>query len=198
MLPDQPEVKRDLADRLTDFVEARRQFHMGPLGEIVRIRIPEGDRHILVRQTGEVEEVKFNEIRASFTVMNEDLPNLTLESLLQRLDQVALDMAEQMARGVYESIKKAVDSDERTIDAGGSRLTAQHILDSFATLELDFNSDGTPRLPGIHIHPNLSEALEAALQALDQDPELRKQFGQLLSEKKEAWRAREANRRLVG
>lgn len=78
------------------------------------------------------------------------------------------------------------------------RLSAEQILETLTQIQIDFRPDGTPILPDIHIHPDLADALRKALEELESDPDLRQQMKQLIVEKREAWRAREASRKLVG
>ncbi len=56
MLPDFPDLKKDLSDRLFEFLEARVAFHLGPLSRIRRVNVFEGrgDRRF-TRSSGETE-----------------------------------------------------------------------------------------------------------------------------------------------
>jgi hypothetical protein len=198
MLPDYPRLKADLSVRLVQFLRARHDFHLGPLSHINRIRFHEGDAYSLRRSSGEEEPGEFKEAAALITIKDEEVPAMTLESLLRKLDDAAQDMARQMAEGVYGSISAAMERVGNVVDAGGQRLTAQTILEALSKIQIDFNRDGSPRMPEMHIHPSLSEAVRLAGEELEKNGALKRQLRQLLVEKREEWRAREASRRLVG
>jgi hypothetical protein len=65
-------------------------------------------------------------------------------------------------------------------------------------MHIDFNADGTAQFPEMHIHPDLSNAARMAFEELEKNPGLNQQFRRMISEKREEWRAREADRKLVG
>jgi hypothetical protein len=198
MLPDYPKLKADLSVRLVRFLRARHDFHLGPLSHVSRIKFFEGDTYSLKRSSGEVEPGEFKEAAALITIKDEEVPGMTLELLLQKLDDAAQDMARQQGESVYRSISEATEKAGNVVDAGGQRLTAQSILDALSKIQIDFNRDGTPSMPEIHIHPRLSEAVLRAGEELEKNSDLKRQLKQILAEKREEWRAREATRRLAG
>jgi hypothetical protein len=198
LLPDYPNLKSDLAAHLHRFLRMRHDLYLGPLSRIARITFREGQTYSLTRSSGEEEPGEFKEAAASITIKDAEVPSMTLESLLLRFDNAAQDMARQQAKGVYGSIAKATEKAGNVFDAGGQKLTAEMILEVLSKIQIDFNRDGSPRMPEMHIHPNLSDAVRLAGAELERNPALKRQLRQLLEEKKEEWRAREANRRLVG
>ncbi len=197
MLPDYPRVKTDLAAFLEDFLRQRVEVHLGPLGEIPRERVPEGDGHALERPTGEVTDVPFEELRSGFSVKTAEIPTLSLQAVLEKFDQAAQELADQMVKNMYKSIHQAVEQVGNTVSAKG-RLSAETILEMLARISIDFSPDGKPQLPQIHLPPNLADTMQRALAELEENQVLKKQFLGLIQEKKEEWRAREASRKLVG
>jgi hypothetical protein len=198
LLPDYPRIKAELAARLLRFLRIRHDFHLGPLSQIPRIRFHEGEAYSLKRSSGEEEPGEFKETAASITIKHDEVPSMTLDSLLQRFDEAAQEMARQQAEGVYGSISEAMERAGNVFDARGQRLTAQMIIEALSKIQIDFNRDGSPRMPEMHIHPSFVDAVRLAGEELEKNPALKRQFRQVLEEKKEEWRAREASRRLVG
>jgi hypothetical protein len=198
MLPDYPGVKRELSTRLDAFLKERVDFHLGPLRRIRRIKLFEGDSQMLTRASGEQESTEFKEVRAGFSIRVDEFPTLTLASLLERFDQVAQDVARQTAENLYSTVSRAVERVGNVVDAKGERFSAELILETLSTMQIDFDSDGTPHLPELHIHPSLAEAAKLAEEEVKGNRELRRQFARIIEEKREEWRAREASRRLVG
>jgi hypothetical protein len=198
MLPDYPEVKSELLDMLVEFLKTRITNYLGPLSEIPRSKVFEEDGHTLTRSSGEREQTNFQEYRAGFRVSDEELPTLRMDSLLERLDKTAEEMARQQTQSVFSQVSEAVERVGNVVDAEGKRISAQVILDVLSKMHVEFNSDLTPQWPTLFIPPGLSDAIQLAQEEYESDPELKKQFSQLVERKREEWRAREASRKLVG
>lgn len=66
------------------------------------------------------------------------------------------------------------------------------------TIQLEFYPDG--RLHELHVIGGLftPERLKAVEQEFESNPELQKRYDELMARKREEWRAREADRKLVG
>jgi hypothetical protein len=198
MLPDYPKLKAELSELMNEFLRERTDFYLGPMNEIARSKVFEGDAHSLTLESGETQPTEFDEQRAGFEISDDELPTLRLDTLLQRLDTTAQEMARQFAGSVYGRISDAVEQAGNVVDAKGQKVSPEMILELFSGLQIDFNADLSPRLPSIHIHPSLSESLEGALREIDSDRMLRDRFRQVIDQKREEWRAREASRKLVG
>ncbi len=198
MLPDSAKLKRDLSARLRRFLEIRMLHHLGPLAESPRVRFFEGERRAVVRRSGQQEPVEPFEISSTMTFQNDELPTLSLENLLEKLDLAAQDMAAQVARHSYEVISKAAESVGNMVDAKQMRVSAEMILEGLSKMYIAFDESGRPQMPSIHCHPDLEKAILLATEELERSPALRQQLIELLILKKEEWRVREASRRLVG
>lgn len=198
MLPDYPRVKGDLSARFLDFLKIRVDFYLGVFSEVKHVRYFEGDARNLTRPSGEVEPGRWKDIQSILTVEKKDIPRLTLTSVVEKLDRLAQDIARQQVELAYETISEAVEKVGNVMDAGGKRITAQTIIEAFGMLDIDFDRNGVARMPQMHISQDLSDAMTAAQRELESDRTMREQFMDLIQEKREEWRAREANRRLVG
>jgi len=198
MLPDWPQVKGDLAKKLEIFVRERVQVHLGPLGQIRQASVFEGESQQLVRAKGDIEHVPFEETYVDTQATPEELIGMPFDKLLERFDQMAQEMAGKIATSMYASLSEAVERVGNTIDARGTKLTAEMLLTSLGKIQIDFGPDGLPKLPAIHIHPKLVETVELATAKLESDPALRQEFQALIDSKREEWNVREASRELVG
>ena len=63
---------------------------------------------------------------------------------------------------------------------------------------IDFDEKGNPILPTIVLHPDMMKRIEGKLAEWESDPELQARRKNILAKKKEEWRDRESNRKLVG
>ena len=199
MLPDFPKLKSDISARLLDFLRLRFRYHLGPLSEIQRYTVFEGaGKSRLVRSSGEIEESDMKSISAEFSIKDDEVPTMTLESLLERLDEVAKVMAQQMAQHTYQKVSEAVKKVGNVVDARERKLSAELILEGLSKIHIDFGPDGKPKMPSFHIHPDLTKAAQLAIEQFEQNPDLQKQYAEIMQDKKEKWRARESSRKLVG
>jgi hypothetical protein len=199
MLPDYPKLKKDISERLNYFIRKRLNHYLGPLSEIGHIRHFEGSGSRIVRPSGEEEPTQMHEIRSKeMEFKAEEVPSMTLDKILKKFDEMAFSMAEQIAQNFYKTVTEATHKAGTTVDGKQSKMSAQIILEVLSKMQIDFDTEGKARMPEIHIHPNLEEATKRALEELNKNPELKKDFEYLIVEKKEEWRAREASRKLVG
>jgi hypothetical protein len=198
MLPDFPQLKSELAARLNHFLEKRMHFHLGALSEARKINYIEGDRSKMIRHNGDIEPILPTELKASISWNEAELPSITLEEVLTRLDEAAKEMAAQMARQTYASLSQTSEKAGTVVDAKNTPMRAELILEWFSQIYLDFNRDGKPQLPSIISHPSQSEGVKEALKELDRNPNLNHKFREIIETKREDWRVREASRRLVG
>jgi hypothetical protein len=136
-------------------------------------------------------------IESEFEVKFDEVPTLTLIDILRSLDEVAQKIADQMAKHAYSSISEAAERVGNVVKAAG-KITPEVILELFDKIEIEFDDNGNPEFPSIHIHPDVAETLKEALAQLQEIPENRQRFEAILAIKKEKRRVREANRKLVG
>lgn len=198
MLPDFTRVKTDLAEMLEALMRQLVRRHLGPLGRIPRVTLFEGGSQVLSRPSGEEEPTAFREIQVRFMVTDDEAPTMTFTSLVEKMNAAAEEIAKKMAADLYGTIHRAVEQVGNVVDAQGERFSARLILETLSRMQIDFGPNRAPRMPELHVHPDLSEAVDRAQRELSENPRLKRQFKQMLDEKREEWRAREASRRLVG
>jgi ribosomal protein S21 len=203
MLPDFPELKAELSKFIFEFLAQRVYLHLGALSEIRRHTVFEGPQEDsqgqqLVRHTGEVENSGLKLMSAEISVSSNEFPKMTLDQVLSKADEIAQKLASQMAKHAYQRISETLEGTGNTVDAKGKKLSAELILELFSTVQIDFDRNGNPKMPKFHIHPKLAETLSLAINELENNRELKRELNQILVNKKEEWREREAYRKLVG
>ena len=198
MLPDFTKLKTDIDSRLRRFLERRMLHHLGPLSEIRRVRFFEGRGRTVIRESGEKESLELFDLSATLSFRDDELPTLTLDDLLQRLDAAAKDMAGQQARHLYKTIEEAATRVGNVVDGKQRTISADLLLQGLLRIQIEFDRRGLPVMPSFYCHPDLESAIQLAREELERNPGLREELKQLLILKKEEWRVREASRRLVG
>jgi hypothetical protein len=197
MLPDYIDTKERLQNILNRWVKRRVRDHLGPFGESPRYTVFEGTGTTIIRTNNREDVTPMLRIESEFEVKYDEVPILTLSDILRRLDGVAQRIADQMAKHAYSSIAEATERVGNVVKADG-KITPEAILELLDKIEIEFDDNGNPELPSIHIHPDVAETLKEALIQLQEIPENRQRFEAILAEKKEKRRVREANRKLVG
>jgi hypothetical protein len=198
MMPDFPRVKSDLSKGLNHYFRHRVDVHLGAMSKMSRLRFFEGASQRFVRHTGESETDPFHTISGRTTFKPEELPTMRLDILLLRLDEAAAEFAGSLAQHFYEKISASVEKVGNVTNAKGQGLSWPVIAEALRKLHIDFNRDGSARMPDMHIHPSQAKSVSQAAMDLESNVQARREYAEIMRGKKDEWRTREANRRLVG
>jgi hypothetical protein len=82
------------------------------------------------------------------------------------------------------------------VDAGGKPVSPEMLLEMIDTVQMEFGPDGQPRHSFV-IHPDMLPAVKKIADQMENDPELKRRHAEILERQREAWAARESNRKLV-
>jgi hypothetical protein len=198
MLPDFPNLKDDLNRAITRVMMERTRLYQGPIGTIRRARMFEGRLNTIVRPDGSREETPLIHSSAMLNISLPELAELDLPELLMRLDAIARDMAGQQSRQFYEAMSEGVARVGNAIDAQGQKLSPKLFLKGLDRVMIAFDSDGTPQMPTLHVHPSLQTEAQSVMDQIQNNPDLQKQFQEIMTRKREEWNAGQADRVLVG
>jgi hypothetical protein len=197
MLPDYPALKNDLADLLNRLFRRRLAQYQGFVGQVAKQRVFEGDKSFIQRPTGDSETTDFEDFSVSREIAAKDIPKMTFYDVLNELDAAAAEMGEKTAKFFYAGLDRTLEAAGQVESAKGEPISPEQILRVMERIEMNFDDDGKNQL-SLVIHPSQTEKFAAALRRLEEDPVMRQRHEDLLARKKEAWRVREASRRLVG
>ncbi|MGO4478048.1 hypothetical protein AB4Z32_17510 [Massilia sp. 2TAF26] len=198
MLPDIPPIKREITKALLKFLSNRIREHMGVIGELRSYFVKEGGRVVIIREDGSVDETTMNKASAELSLDYAEVPMLTHDDVLAKLDQIAQQMASQMSQRAFETINEAVEAVGNTVNAGGRPLGPDACLEILEKMHLDFNDDGTHREVTVVVHPECGKDAMAAFRQMTEDPEYSGRYKALIEKKWKEWCDREAARKLVG
>jgi hypothetical protein len=198
MLPDFPLLKKDVSIPLLEFLARRRDFYLGPLARMRQSALFEGEGQRIGRESGVFEDSETWSLHATFELTPEELETMTLEKILVRLNSMAKDLAGQMAKNFYGAMRRTTEKTGQVVDGSHREISADIIMEMFDKLDFDFDRNGQPLMPELHIPPNLENKLRSVLEDAQNNEELRSRFESLIERKKGDWLAREASRKLVG
>ena len=193
MFPDFLKVKEKLQKMHADKMMLDYLIHMGPLASVPVSIIFEGNKTTVMRPDGSVEKRNLEEITAELEVKLAEFEKMNHETVLDKINGVTEDMAGKMKKSLYEQIEKSASKVGNMVDAGGQPFSIGLLLEMLEKMDIDFDEAGNPTFMMV-AGPKLQSSINKALA----DPENSRRYQALMERKKEEWRARESNRKLVG
>ena len=196
MLPDFPEQKERIERRLRIRLDQQRLAKLGAFGESPALRLAEGDRLIFTDEDGTEREPEFGHAEAEFKVSVDELPTMTLERLKAKLDKAAEDLARQQVERAVGVLNE--ETAGNTLQMRGEPFQEEHLFRALEKIPIDFGDSGQPHLPTLLTGPAMAERATEVVGRVASEPDLRRRYEQIISRKREEWRARESRRKLVG
>ena len=196
MLPDYSETKR-LFSRFFQTYARRKMRAISPFAAVQTRYLHEGRGMKVVRADQSQSDTETQQLSSLMEMKFDEIPDLTFEKAIAKYDEMILDMVRKQTGFALERLNEDIPKSQ-TVDAKGRKLDAEIILEMFETIQLEFYPDGRPH--ELHVVGGLftPERLKSVDEEFRNNPELQKRHDELMARKKEEWRAREANRKLVG
>jgi len=197
MTPDFPEEKQRIMEALTHRLRQRHSQLLGPFSSSTAYAHHEGDYWQIHRADGSVERQEYMRIGGQLSVELDEVPDMKVETLLKKIDDVAETAAADLSRAIYSHINRAIDEAGTGIDAGGRPLDQDLFLKALDAIDWDFDKDGNPTNIAIVMHPKVWESHKDIMKAWESDPAFVSKHSALQARKREEWNARESRRTLV-
>ncbi len=198
MLPDLPIVKRNVMAAINGYLAMRIRQKMGIFGEIPHQRLHEGDRNRVIRDDGSLEDSALKRSSAEDSIPVEEVPLMTSDDRLRRMELLAEEMARQMSQHMHDSLGKTLDDHGQTINLQGQPLGPEAVLEMFEKIRMEFDEAGNPVGLSVVFAPAMAEQWASVQKQIEGDPALQQRFNDLFDRKRGEWRDREAARKLVG
>jgi hypothetical protein len=195
MLPDIPDVKRELGRKMLLYIHRRAQSVDPVLSQIRTFVQHEGAEYHYTPIGGVPQTEGYNVISAAMTVGISEVPSLTGERFMEKINSIADELGHSAAKMFFETLQKSNDESGQVVD-GGDKPLHQSMLEMFEKVQVEFDSEGRPTSMFV-VHPDMVETLKKAAEVIENDPELKQRNEQILREQLEAFVARENNRTLV-
>jgi hypothetical protein len=196
MLPDFPDLKAEVMRIVT--AKLRRRVDTGDpvLAEIKQFRQHEGAQMRYEQYGGRTEQMGFEKFGVEFSVAAADVPTLIGEKLDAKMEELAQNLIAQSAKAFFTKMGESCQKAGTSIDAGGKPVSPELFLDMISTVQMEFGPDGKPAQSFV-IHPDMLPAVEKVAEQIENDPELKRRHAEILERQREAWAARESNRKLA-
>lgn len=169
---------------------------MGPFGESPHKLIPEGDNNRFHRVDGTVEEMEMYSIEGECTFNTNPERGLSSKDSLAKIDEIASQMAAQQLDKIFTILNDVTNRTGRVFQVDGG-ITAKSLNDMLEHMDIQFDQTGAPCLPSLICHPDVSQELAGRKDEIESDLVEKERKETILERKKEEFRAKQSNRRLV-
>jgi len=199
MLPDFPKLKKKIQNLNNQSINNRIRMYNGLLNYFRKISIPEGNTFVTIQENGNIKEGNFEKIESNKVSFDpKEIEKMTPEDISSKYDELAKSFAESQSKMIFERIDESAREVGNIFDAQGKKLTFDDILSSLEKIQIDFDESGNYRNLVITVSPDLLELLTKIILESEKIPENKKRFDEMIERKREEWRVRESNRKLVG
>ena len=198
MFPDFLKTKEKLQKMLDQEMKKTRLFHMGPLAVVPESMIFEGDKTVVVREDGSIDEENLESTTVKLEVKFEEVEKMNHEMVLDKINRAAEEMASKMAKLFYERLTESADEVGNVISAGGEPFSIDLFFEMLEKIHIDFDEAGNPSQLMCPVNPKLFPSIAETISQAKADPANDRRFEAIIERKREEWRVRESNRKLVG
>lgn len=197
MLPDLPRSKSLINAFITEIVKESLRQHCGPyFSEIPEKPIHEGDAFATKYSESFTQESNLQEIVGSSDFNKDEiLSNKTI--IIKKLVEIGQQMGDQQMKMLFETISDVTEKVGNVVESKKD-ITPDDIFNIYNKITIDFNPDGTARLPTIITGTEMFPKMQKVLETIFADANYKKKFEEIIEAQKKRWYDRENNRKLVG
>jgi len=196
MLPDFPALKAEVLKLVLTKLRQRVDTGDPVLSRVRRFRQHEGTQMRYEQQGGSTVQEGFEKIGTEFTVLPTEVPTLVGEKLDAKLEEMAQELISRSAKAFFKKVGEISEKAGTSVDASGKPVSPEMLLEMFSKVQMEFEPDGKPSQSFV-IHPDMFPALQKASDQIENDPDLKRRNAEILERQREAWAARESNRKLA-
>lgn len=196
MLPDFPETKRLFSRFFRTYM--RRKFReVSPFSAVQTRLLHEGRAMKIIRADQSESSSGMEQLSAHLEIKFDEIENLTLQKAIEKHDAMVMDLVQKQTHLIRERMTSEIP-ESQTLDAKGRKFDAQLLIELLEKMQIEFYPDGRPHELLVDGSLFTPERMAAVEKEIESNPELKRRFDEMMERKKEEWRAREADRKLVG
>lgn len=170
----------------------------GVWSQLKNRRLFEGNKMGITREDGSQEVTPLQTLEAGLNISLKEYEKLKPQDIFEQVKAQMRELQIQKSKTLFEKVQQACESVGNTFDLKGGPLTPDFLIESFRKLHIEFEDDGSPRLPTLVGGSEAKKAFEPVLKEIQENQELAKKFAAMIEEKRREWRDRENSRKLVG
>ena len=194
MLPDFLKTKEKLKKMLDSERKKAELLHLGPIADVPKLMMFEGNKSIIICEDGFCEEVEMQQATSRLEVKWEEVETMTQEMVLDKINGPVEEIAKKVRISFYETLSETAEEVGNVTSLGGEPLTIDLFLEGLEKMHVSFDKEGNPSGLTFAASPELHPTLVKVISQAEADP----RYQELMERKREEWRVRENNRELVG
>jgi hypothetical protein len=201
MLPDYPKAKEEFLSKLKDRFAKRSKRGTGPFQQAPVKPIYEGHNWRMKRADGSVDEDSLGKFEVGLKIKTKEIEEMgerSLPEVLKTFDKAADEMGKKLSKHFFGTLERITDELGSVVDGKGEPFSVEKFFEVLEKLEFDFKPNGEPDLPTIVANPKMLEQIKKELSKIESNPEHKARHDEIIEKKRQAWRARESSRKLVG
>lgn len=195
MLPEFARVREILIKQQHAFLTAAARMYSGPFQEAAYSIMHEGDGLVSHYDDNTVHASPVKKLASSFKINLEEIKNNPM-LVYQYLLTIGRDFADQQVKMSVDTIREVTEMVGNIHQAKGV-VSPDDILAMFDRVEITFGPTGEPYMPSIVAGGPMADQINAALLAIQANPEQTQKFQEIIDRKRRQWYDRENNRKLV-
>jgi hypothetical protein len=198
MLPDFPRLKERLL-RLTWFEHRGRIQADDLMGAIRTVPYFEGRGVATGDVDGHVEHTKAEVMAFPYEVRRSAIIERGLDAFRESLAEASALQIQAMHETLPRKVGEATERVGNQVDGGGEPFSAELYFQMLETVQIDFDELGRPDISGVRLvmHPDQGERVRVLMDKWQQDETFQKRYLGIILRKRDEWRDRESNRKLV-
>lgn len=196
MLPDFPETKR-LFSRFFRTYMRQKIREVSPYGAIQTRYYHEGRAMKITRADQSESNSGMEQLSAHLEIKLDEIENLTLQKAIEKHDAMIAELVQKQTHFIRERMSSEIP-ESQILDAMGRRFDAQVVIEMLEKMHIEFYPNGTPHEIFVDGPLFTPERMAEVDKEFESNPELKRKFDEMMEKKKEEWRARETDRKLVG
>lgn len=194
MKPDFIKVRDLCSQKLMEQFEIIKNSNLGFMANSPRYTVHEGETHGFLRPTGKDDSSALKQLSAGDSLDIMKLNSGDTTEVLKFINTIAVSYADQMKTQMFDAISEVCDKNGNSVNANNLSLEDM-ILEMYNRIQVDFNQDGSPKMPQLILGEGHFEKLNELLNS--SGSELKRKIDKILYNKKQDWLERENNRKLV-
>jgi hypothetical protein len=198
MLPDFPALKQRLL-RLAWFEHRRQVEADGLIGAISAVPYFEGRRFATGDVEGYVEQSVPEVTAIPYEIERSAIIERGLSALSEGLKRASELQIQAMHEMLFRKHGEATARVGNQVDAGGQPFSADLYFKMLETVQIDFDDYGRPDVSGVRLvmHPDQAQKVQPLMAEWQNDEAFQRRYREIMLKKRDEWRDRESNRKLV-
>ena len=198
MLPDFPKLKKRLI-LLAHLIRDQQIKADELIGLIRSMPYFEGDRHVTGDVEGHMQESTADEIEIPCEIDRSEIIEQGIDALVEIFKKATKIQLQAMHKMVLEKSSEGAERVGNQIDAEGEPFSMDLYFKMLETVQINFDSDGRPDIDGTRLvmHPTQTERVQSLMNEWNTDESFQRRYRETMLRKREEWRDRESNRKLV-